>query len=419
MPLFSSFLQNASYNALSGGVALKYFRKLKKGTLNNELITNSIREEILSGVLMQEKNTLELKSQSQFSNNLMYERLLLSNKLSFTHNFTPQLAASLGLTVLSINLKLTQKDSNYSTKINHCLLLPQAGVTKRFKNNGQLGFNYSAANQLPQINQLFQNSVLQTHREFIKGNSVLNSVVNHTASVNYILSDFIRKKFSVFSSASYSSRGIVYLNNSIISTLYTLRDNLLTDRRSNDFFFIARTEKYVKKIRSNVVFDGSVGRQYNFSLVNSILYTNRSNGYGFGLQIRSGFDKFFNFQARFKYNRSIGRNSSQTIAGSEFTNQQLSPSVTIIIKPNDFLTFDYVVESLFITDALGNNSSVLFHDFNFRYIFKKDKFDIALTGRNLANAQNFSFSSVTPLSETTSLNRLLPRFVLAQLNYRF
>ncbi|WP_407526216.1 TonB-dependent receptor [Lacibacter sp. MH-610] len=417
--LYSSFFQNAGFLAQNAGAAIKYFRKFKRGVVNNELIFFSGMERMMSDVLLQIKNSSQTDKQNNFENQLTFSRFTATNRTTVSYSFNQKLSLSAGVSLMKLNLRLRYPSLNRTSNLNQWLLLPSASLSQQLKNNGQFSFTYSAGNQLPLINQIYQQNVLNTNRDFIRGNSELNSVVNHSAVISFTKSNLIKSKFLFFSSANYSSRGITYLSNSIITSFYTIRENIITDKRSSDLLFISRIEKYWKPLRSNFTFDVTAGRQYNFNLIDAVLFASRSTAYSLSFQMKSGFDKFFNFQARVRFSETIGRNKSEQATGAKFANQQVNPSATLVFRPGNKTIFDYSIEALVIRDAVGNTSSVIFHDFNLKYLIKKDKIDIALIGRNLSNQQNFIFSTVNPLSETSSLNRLLPRFVLLQLNYRF
>ena len=68
---------------------------------------------------------------------------------------------------------------------------------------------------------------------------------------------------------------------------------------------------------------------------------------------------------------------------------------------------------------LKTDNTYYFLDFETRYKLKKDKLTLGLSGKNLFNTKTFRNFSISDIGSSTTEYRLLPRFVLLKLEYRF
>jgi outer membrane receptor protein involved in Fe transport len=68
---------------------------------------------------------------------------------------------------------------------------------------------------------------------------------------------------------------------------------------------------------------------------------------------------------------------------------------------------------------LNTDNTYYFLDFDVKYQLKKDKLTLGLTGKNLFNTERFRNFSISDIGSSTTEYRLLPRFVLLKMEYRF
>ena len=68
---------------------------------------------------------------------------------------------------------------------------------------------------------------------------------------------------------------------------------------------------------------------------------------------------------------------------------------------------------------LDNNKTYYFLDIDAKYKLVKDKLTLGITGENLFDTKRFKNFSISDIGTSTTEYRLLPRFVLLKLEYRF
>jgi hypothetical protein len=85
---------------------------------------------------------------------------------------------------------------------------------------------------------------------------------------------------------------------------------------------------------------------------------------------------------------------------------------------NEKLNFDLQSERYYFGN-LANNNVYDFLDFDAKYTVKENKLILMLSGKNLFNTNNFRNFAISDIGTTTTEYRLLPRYVLLKVEYRF
>ncbi|MDG4946123.1 hypothetical protein NMK71_06825 [Weeksellaceae bacterium KMM 9713] len=82
------------------------------------------------------------------------------------------------------------------------------------------------------------------------------------------------------------------------------------------------------------------------------------------------------------------------------------------------LNFDISSERYCFGSLEGKND-YYFLDLDARYVVKKNKLTFMLSGKNLLNTDTFRSVSISDIGSSTIEVRLLPRYLLLKLDYRF
>ena len=86
---------------------------------------------------------------------------------------------------------------------------------------------------------------------------------------------------------------------------------------------------------------------------------------------------------------------------------------------NDKFNFQIQTERYFFGNLDKNNNTYYFLDFDVRYTIKKNKLTLAVTGKNLFNTEKFRTFSISDINTSTTEYKLLERFILMKMEYRF
>lgn len=170
---------------------------------------------------------------------------------------------------------------------------------------------------------------------------------------------------------------------------------------------------FIKKLDTNVKLKaGYVLSEFKNIVNDSGIRTVNTTNYNYGFEIKSVFRGVFNFD--------LGSNWINNKIEATSTNK-FSDNVTFLdlnFAFSEKLNFDISSERYYFGNLEGKNT-YYFLDFDIRYRLKKNKLTLMLSGKNLFNTDTFKSISISDISTSTSEVRLLPRYVLLKLEYRF
>ena len=271
--------------------------------------------------------------------------------------------------------------------------------------------SYSFTTTNAGILDVYSNFVLTGFRSFNKGTGNFNQLQSSGLNFNYQLGNWSDRFFAnIF--ALYSKNHDFFSTNSIINQNFIQTEKILIKDR--DFVSInSKVDYYFKFIKSNLKLNlGYSKSEFKNIVNNSNLRTVISNNYSYGFELRSGFNGVFNYH----FGTSWISNSIETTIDNSFTDNTSFLDLSFVF--NKKLNAEVKTERYFFGN-LQNENTYYFLDFDLRYQLKKDKLTFALSGKNLFNTETFRNFSISDVGASTTEYRLLPRFVLAKLEYRF
>lgn len=137
-----------------------------------------------------------------------------------------------------------------------------------------------------------------------------------------------------------------------------------------------------------------------------------SNNYNYGLELRSGFTGVFNYHIGTKWTTS----EIETTISNSFTNNVSFLDLSFVFSNR----FDVQAQSeLYYFGNLEIDNTYYFLDFDARYKLIDNKLSLGISGKNLFNTERFKNFSISDIGSSTTEYRLLPRFVLLKIEYRF
>ena len=214
----------------------------------------------------------------------------------------------------------------------------------------------------------------------------------------------------------YTKNFDFFSSNTIINQNFTQSKKIVIKNRSF-FNLFSQFDYYIKKISSNFKLDLGYSRANFKNIINdSDLREVKSTNYNYGLELRSGFQGVFNYHIGTKW---ITNKIESTINNS-FTNN--TSFLDLSFDFNSKLNVQIQIESYFFDniDNIDNGENTYyFMDFEARYKLKKNKLSFALSGKNLFNTKSFNTFSISDISTSTTQYRLLPRYILLKMEYRF
>jgi len=279
------------------------------------------------------------------------------------------------------------------------------------KNKISSSYSYNATNA--NVLDVSNNYVLTGFRSFSKGTGSFNQLNTSTLLLNYQLGNW-SDRFFANTFIFYTKNFDFFSSNTLINQNFTQSERILIKDR--EFLSISsKFDYYFKKISSNLKLDiGFSKSNYKNVINNSNLREVTSNNYNYGLELRSGFKGIFNYHFGTKWTTN---QIKMNIIENSFTNNVSFLDLSFIF--NDRFNIEFQTERYFFGSLDQKNNIYNFLDFDARYVLKKNKLTLALTGKNLFNTKSFRNSSISDIGTSTTAYRLLERFVLLKMEYRF
>jgi hypothetical protein len=288
---------------------------------------------------------------------------------------------------------------------------PSLGLDWKINDKNKLISSYSYNTTNGKILDVYNNFVLTGFRSFNAGTGEFNQLEASSASLNYQLGNW-SDRFFANTFVLYSKNHDFFSTNTTINQNYTQAQKIIIKDR--EFITInSKIDYYFKFLASNLKLDlGYTKSEFKNIVNNSDLRTVNSENYNYGLELRSGFKGLFNYHIGTKWLYS----EIVTTINNSFTDNTSFLDLSFVFNNN----FDLQIQTeRYYFGNLQTDNIYYFLDFEARYKLKKDKLTLGLSGKNLFNTETFRNFSISDIGSSTTEYRLLPRFVLLKMEYRF
>lgn len=412
--LFPSFLNTNNVQQLSenkmqfAGFEAHILDRKENGDLLELQFGNEYRKDVLlSSFLLKEDNTI-LETPTDYQNRTTYS----VNNLYFKSKYRIKLNDVAITGKLNFHQLFNQLEQNNKTEQQPFFLNPTVGLDWKINNKNRIRTSYSYNTTNAKILDIYNNFVLTDFRSFSKGTGTFNQLNASTIFLNYQLGNWSDNFFSN-TSIIYSKNFDFFSTNSFITQNYSqaekiiLKDRVILSANTN-------IDRYFKFLYSNLKVNlGYSKSNYKNVVNNSELREVKSTNYNYGFDIRSGFKGFFNYNIGSKWTV----NKIKTTINNSFTNNTVF--LDLLFDINDNFIFQIQNERYFFGNIDTENSTYYFSDIEARYTLKENKISFSLSGKNLFNTNTFRTFSINDISTSTKEYRLLPRYILLKMEYRF
>ena len=391
------------------GVEAHLLDKKKNGDLLELKIGNQLRIDGLNTRFELLQNDNNLSFPNGYQNNLTYitNDLYLYAKYRFKlNNFT----------------LLTQADAhqlfnlleNYNLKSNQnpFFIMPKIGLDWKINNKNKILTSYSYNTTNAGVLDVYSGLVQTGFRSFSKGLEGFNQLNSTSAILNYTYGSW-GDKFFANTFILYSKNNDFYSTNSIIAQNYSQSEKIIIKDR--EFLSISSSiDRYFKPIKSNLKINlGATKSNFKNSVNNSNLREVKNFNADYGFELRSGFRGFFNYHIGSKWNY----NQVETTIKNNFTNNMSFLDLSFMF--NDKFNIQVQSEGYFFGNLDKDNNKYYFLDLEARYVVKENKLTFFLSGNNLFNTETFRNYSISDINISQTEYRLMPRYVLLKMEFRF
>jgi hypothetical protein len=376
---------------------------------------------------------LELKAGNQYRNDVLNTSLLLKiNETNINQPFDYQNQTIYQTNDLFANAKYVLKFKKFSVNSeiethqlfnrlenleslqnqNSFFINPKLGVDWEINSKNKINTSYSFNTTNATILDVYNNYINTGFRSFLKATGTFNQLEVSNLLLNYTLGNW-GDKFFANTFLMFSKNHDFFSSNSILAQNYSQSQKIIIEDR--EFLSLSsNVDKYFRAISSNlkITFSGSKSN-YKNSVNNSDLREIKSNSLNYGLELRSGFRGIFNYHmgSKWQYNEVV------TTINNSFTDNMSFLDLSVVF--NEKINFQIQSERYYFGNLEKNSNTYYFLDFDARYTVKENKLTFSLSGNNLFNTNTFINYSVSDISISKTEYRLLPRYVMLKMDYRF
>lgn len=303
------------------------------------------------------------------------------------------------------------ENNNISSNQNPFFINPSLGFDWKINDKNKITSSYSYNTTNAKVLDVFSDFVLTGFRSFSQGTGNFNQLDVSNAIFNYQLGNW-SDRFFANTFIIYSKNHDFFSTNTTIEQNFTQAEKILIKDR--EFVSVnSKLDYYFKFISSNLKVDlGYTKSEFKNIVNNSNLRLVTSNNYNYGLEFRSGFKGVFNYHIGTKWTTT----EIETTTNNSFTDNISFLDLSFIFNKN----LDFQLQSeRYSFGNLQTDNTYYFLDFDARYKLIENKLTLGLTGKNLFNTERFRNFSISDIGTSTTEYRLLSRFVLLKMEYRF
>ncbi|WP_179346689.1 carboxypeptidase-like regulatory domain-containing protein [Winogradskyella ursingii] len=303
------------------------------------------------------------------------------------------------------------ENNNVSSTQNPFFINPSLGFDWKINDKNKITSSYAYNTTNAKVLDIFSDFVLTGFRSFSKGTGSFNQLDASNIVFNYQLGNW-SDRFFANTFIIYSKNHDFFSTNTTIEQNYTQAEKILIKDR--EFLSVnSKLDYYFKFMSSNLKVDlGYTKSEFKNIVNNSNLRLVTSNNYNYGLELRSGFKGIFNYHIGTKWITT----EIETTTNNSFTDNVSFLDLSFVFNKN--LDFQLQSEHYYFGN-LQTDNTYYFLDFDARYKLIENKLTLGLTGKNLFNTERFRNFLISDIGTSTNEYRLLPRFVLLKLEYRF
>jgi hypothetical protein len=391
------------------GVEAHLLDKKTNGDLLELKMGNQLRIDDLNTRFELLDNQTSLSSPNGYQNNLIYT----TNDLYLSAKYRFKLGKFTLLTQSDAHQLINQLENfNIKSNQNPFFIMPKIGLDWKINDKNKILTSYSFNTTNAGVLDVYSGFVQTGFRSFSKGLEAFNQLNSSSAIFNYTYGSW-GDKFFANTFIFYTKNNDFFSTNSNIAQNYTQSEKITIKER--EFLSISSNiDRYFKPIKSNLKINLGVTKTNFKNIVNnSNLREVKNLNADYGFEMRSGFRGFFNYHIGSKWNY----NQVETTIKNNFTNNMTFLDLSFMFSN----TFNIQMQSerYYFGNLDKKNNQYYFLDVEVRYVVKENKLTFFLSGNNLFNVETFRNYSISDINISQTEHRLMPRYVLLKMEYRF
>ena len=335
------------------------------------------------------------------SNNTDYKntRISILGKYNYDISRLFKISSSLNISQNYLNVNDIKKDFFF--------INPKIRFHTKKTKIGNFGLSYSYQNNLPQAQYLTEDFVLTNYRTFNRGTNDIQQINNHSFGFFYTFNNY-KKQFLINSFLLHSFADKSSGLNSQITERTNFNQYQIIDggKLTNYNLSVAR---YIKAFSSTLKISTQQSWSNNPIIINNNISEVVNYNANYRIQGTTYFKLPVNFKFGFQYNYSKGEFDNQIS-----TNEYLEGNLDATLKLSDLWLFK--LENNYYSI---NENEYWFINANLNYNPEKSRLSYRLSANNLTNITEFRDIFISEFQRNETNFRVIPRYILLNINYRF
>lgn len=313
-----------------------------------------------------------------------------------------------GVVLQQVATELSDRSASGFTFVN-----PKVGLRWRFSEKSRLSAVYTLGQTTSTTNQLLPNPILVDYNKVALSDDGFRSFQTRSLLVTYEYGGLI-SGFNLFANLYHHESPAGYLSNTDLSPNYLVTTmNMFADRKMSSVSLTA--DQFLKAIKTNLKLAWRGSRAEFVTATEGISVPTESFTHSLDGSLRTGLAGPFNVHGGVSIQASS--TASELIDASNYNVLLFLDGYLNAFDRRLNLTAHWERYEL---ASISGQPVFFFVDFNARYTFKKrNGISLLLKGRNLLDETVFAQRYVSSQSVSTSTNRLIPRYLLAGVEFRF
>lgn len=390
------------------GIDAHILDRKKNGDLLELQLGNEYRYDKLTTTFSLLEDEILLEQPNDYQNQTTYR----VNNLYAKSKYRLQIKGFALIGKLDVHQLFNQLTTNENTATqNPFFINPSIGFDWKINHKNKIISSYSYNTTNAKILDVYSDFVLTGFRSFSKGTGSFNQLDASSIIVNYQLGNW-SDRFFANTFILYSKNHDFFSTNTLIEQNFTQSEKILIQGR--EFFSInSKLDYYFRFISTNLKLDlGHTKSEFKNIVNGSELRAVTAKNYNYGIELRSGFRGIFNYHLGTMWRTT----KIQTTIENAFTDNMSFLDLSFVFNDK----FDAQIQSeRYYFGNLQTDNTYYFLDFEARYQLMENKLTLGFSGKNLFNTERFRNFSVSDIGTATTEYRLLPRFVLLKMEYRF
>lgn len=371
----------SKFKKLDYVLALQY--EDSKELINSDFLTDEFPNETYTGKTSLKQNIFSLENGIRYNFN---------SKIDLTAN---------------LNYIRNHFERNDSTE-NYTIFNPTFSINFKKTGFGNFKLSYSENNSFPEINYLTTNYQLSDYKSFEKGISTIDFLKNKTIALTYMFFND-EKRFSVNTNLYYVNSKKILNSDDVIAENFSFKNYIITSGGEN-YNGTFNLINYFRKLKWATKLETRQSWSQNPTKVNSQNFSNlKSYNSEYSLSATTYYSIPFNFDFGFTYN---------------YYQTNFNGITTSNETKNAFINCNYKVSKIWLAEINSTYYKMNSDYYNFinlivNFTPEKSRFSYRFLFNNITNQNEFTLTTLENYTSYTSTIKLVPRYLLATVKYRF